>query len=228
MIRKVSTSVIWGNTQIPKAVSSPISSAARNAPSTLPMPPTTTTTKASAMILQVHVVGDRVARQLERAAERGQAGAEREHRGEQPGLVDAERADHLAVLGRGAHQDAPAGAPEQPGERAEHGRAEGDQHQLVLRETLAEDRDRAGEARRPRPDLVLRSPDDDHQLPDDQHHAEGREQLEQLGRLVDPAQQQDLDQRAERGDEQGGEQSASQKPSAELAPASQPVSVTAR
>ena len=50
MIRKVRTRVISGNTQMPKAVSSPIRSAARKAPSTLPMPPTTTTTKASAMI----------------------------------------------------------------------------------------------------------------------------------------------------------------------------------
>ncbi len=108
---------------------------------------------------QVHVVGDRVARQLERAAQGSEAGAEREHRGEQPGLVDAERADHLAVLGRGAHQDAPAGVPEQRVERAQHQRPERDQHQLVLGKALAEDRDPAVEAGGARPDQVLGPPE---------------------------------------------------------------------
>ena len=48
----------------------------------------------------------RLARELQRAAEAGEPRAEREHRREQHGLVDAERADHLAVLGGGAHQPA--------------------------------------------------------------------------------------------------------------------------
>ena len=115
-------------------------------------------------------------------------------------LVDPERCDHLPVLGRGAHQDAEAGAAEQEGEGAEHRGAERDQHQLVLREALAQHVDRADEVRRARPDQGVRAPDDHHQLAHDQHHAEGREQLEQFGRLVDPAQQQNLDQGADAGD----------------------------
>src|SRR5262245_46238239 len=48
-------------------------------------------------------------RHLQRAAEAGEEGAEHEHHGEQHGLVDAERADHLAVLRGGADQPAEAG-----------------------------------------------------------------------------------------------------------------------
>ena len=47
--RKTSTSVIFGNTRMPKAWSWPMMSAARNAPGTEPIPPTTVTTKASVM-----------------------------------------------------------------------------------------------------------------------------------------------------------------------------------
>ena len=52
MTRNISTTVISGKTRIPKALSSAISTAARNAPAMLPMPPTTTTTNASAMMLR--------------------------------------------------------------------------------------------------------------------------------------------------------------------------------
>ena len=40
----------------------------------------------------------RLARDLQRAAEAGEEGAEREDHREQHGLIDAERTDHLAVL----------------------------------------------------------------------------------------------------------------------------------
>ena len=49
IIRNTSTSVIFGKTRMPKACSWPISSAARKAPGTEPIPPTTVTTKASAI-----------------------------------------------------------------------------------------------------------------------------------------------------------------------------------
>ena len=59
---------------------------------------------------QVHREIGRLARHLQRAAEAGERGAEREHGGEQHRLVDAERADHFAVLRRRAHQGAEARA----------------------------------------------------------------------------------------------------------------------
>ena len=62
---------------------------------------------------QVERVMHRVARDLQRAAECREKYPEREHAGEQPFLIDAERRHHVAVLGRGAHQHAPAGALEQ-------------------------------------------------------------------------------------------------------------------
>ena len=157
---------------------------------------------------QVHVVGHGIPRQLQGAAERREPCAEREHRGEQPGLIDAQRPDHLPILGGGAHENPPTGAAKQQVQRAEHGGPERDQDDLVLGKPLAEDRDRAGKARRPRPEEILRPPDHDHQLADDQHDAEGREQLEQLRRRVDASQQQDLDQRAEPADDHRGEQHA--------------------
>ena len=44
-----------------------------------------------------------------------------------------------------------------------------------------------------------------HEILDRERDAEGREQLEQFRRLVDAAQQDDLDQRSDRGDDDRGE-----------------------
>ena len=154
--------------------------------------------------MQVH----RLARELQGAAERGKAGAEGEDRGEEQALVDAERADHLAVLRRGAHQRAPARLLEQEPEQAEHDRPDDDQEELVAREAAAHQHDEALEAGRARPELVLRPPDAERDVLHHQHEAEGGEQLEQLRRLVDPAQDHDLDERAERRDDDSRQQDA--------------------
>ena len=61
--------------------------------------------------IEIEVGG--LARDLQRAAQAGQHGAGEEHRGEELGLIDAERAHHLAVLGGRPHQRAPARAGEQ-------------------------------------------------------------------------------------------------------------------
>ena len=50
MTRNSSTRVACGNTTMPKAWTSPTSTAARKAPTMLPMPPMTTTTKTSTMM----------------------------------------------------------------------------------------------------------------------------------------------------------------------------------
>ena len=96
------------------------------------MPPTTTTTNASPMVVQV---------ELQRAPARAAAcSAPPSPASSAPsantpvnsaGLVDAERADHLAVLRGGAHQRAPARAREQQPDQAEHHRADDDQEQVV-------------------------------------------------------------------------------------------------
>ena len=104
---------IFGKIRMPKAFSSDTSTAATKAPMMLPSPPITTTTNTSTMMRRSMRVMHRVARDLQRAAERGEKDAEREHAGEQPFLIDAERRHHVAVLRRGAHQHAPARALEQ-------------------------------------------------------------------------------------------------------------------
>ena len=102
--------------------------------------------------VEVHMRDRRRLRDLQRAAEAGQERAEEQRAGEQQRLVDAERADHLAVLRRGAHQDAEAGLVHEQPEQPEHDRAGGDQHELVGREAPAEDLDRRAKpgARGPR------------------------------------------------------------------------------
>jgi len=157
--------------------------------------------------VQVHLQRGGFARQLQRAAQAREQRAEREHGGEEPGLVDAERADHLAVLRGGAHQRAEARAREQQPHEAEHQRADDDQEQVVGRKLAPEDFDRALQARRARAEQFVRAPEPQHRVLDDQHQREGGQQLEQLGRLVDAAQQQHLDERTqhahrERGDQQ--------------------------
>src|SRR5690606_41772830 len=66
-----------------------------------------------------------------------------------------------------SHQDAPAGPVEQKVQAAEHQGPERDQQKLILGKALAEDRDRAGEPGRARPEQVLRPPDHDHHLAED-------------------------------------------------------------
>ena len=160
---------------------------------------------------QVHGVMHGIARDLQRAAERREEDADGEHRGEQPFLIDAERCDHVAVLRRGAHQNAPAGALEQKVEDAEHDRAEHDQEQIVGRDILAEEIDRALEAGRAAADQIVRAPDQHHEVLHHQRQAEGGEQLEQFRRMIDPAQQHHLDQHAEDGDDKGGDDDAAPK-----------------
>ncbi len=154
-----------------------------------------------------------LARDLQRAAQTGQHRADEEHRGEELGLVDAERAHHLAVLGRGTHQRAPARARQQQPHGEQHDRTDGDQQQVVGRDAAAQDLDRHGEAGRARADQVLGAPGEERDVLDHQHDGEGGEQLEQLGRAVDAAQHQHLDQHADQADGQAASTTEVQKPS---------------
>ena len=151
---------------------------------------------------QVHGVMHGVARNLQRAAERREKDAEREHAGEQPFLIDAERRHHVAILGRGADQHAPARALEQQPQQPEHDRTERDQEQIVARNILAEEIDRALESRRAAAQQIARPPDQHHQILDHQGQAERRQQLKQFGRVIDPPQQHHFDQHADHGDDQ--------------------------
>jgi hypothetical protein len=56
----------------------------------------------------VHLQVYRLARNLQRAGEAGEAGPERKDRGEEQRLVESERARCFAILRRGPHPDAPA------------------------------------------------------------------------------------------------------------------------
>ena len=144
--------------------------------------------------------------QLDRPAQPSQRRAEKQHAGEQPALVDAEGRDHLPVEGRRAHQGAPAGAVEQQPQAGQHERRDRDQHEIVFRQPVAQDGDRPGEAGRPRADQIFRTPDPQGDVLDHQDDAEGRDQLEQLRRPVDAAQQQDFHRHADQADRCGGEQ----------------------
>ena len=83
-----------------------------------------------------------------------------------------------------------------------------DQEQVVGRKATVEDFDRAPQARRTRPEQVLVAPDPERGVVDHQQDREGGEQLEQFRSLVDAAQQRDLDQSADRGDEHRSQQQA--------------------
>ena len=96
-----------------------------------------------------------VPRDLQCAAEGCEKDAEREHAGEQPFLIDAERRHHVAVLRRGAHQHAPARALEQQPEPAEHDWTKRNQEQIVARDILAEKIDRAAETAGKAQDVLL-------------------------------------------------------------------------
>ena len=143
-----------------------------------------------------------VARDLQRAAERCEKDPEREHASEQPFLIDAERGHHVAVLRRRAHQHAPARSLEQQPEPAKHDRTDSDQEQIIARDILAEEIDRALETRRATAQQIARAPDQHHEILDHQGQAERRQELEQFRRMVDPPQQHHLDQHADGGHDQ--------------------------
>ena len=115
----------------------------------------------------------------------------------------------------------------EPPQREQHERADGEQEQIVGRDRAAEEVDRAGESRRARAEQVLGAPERERGIADDQHDAERRGELQQLGRGVDALQQQRLDQRADERDGERGERArAPQKPSGPRPSA--PTSVYAR
>ncbi len=153
-----------------------------------------------------------ITRDLQRATQRGEKHTEREHTGEQPFLIDAERGHHVAVLRRRAHQHAPARALEQQPEHAEHNRTDRNQKQIVARDVLAEEINRALEARRAAAQEIARAPDQHHEVFDHQREAEGGQQLKQFRRVIDPPQQHHLDQYADRGDNQRRDDDTAPKP----------------
>ena len=151
---------------------------------------------------QVHGMMHGIARDLQRAAERGEKDPEREHAGEQPFLIDAECGHHVAVLGRGTHQHAPARSLEHQPQGREHDRAEPDQEQIVGRHILAEKINRALESRRASAQQIARPPDQHHDILDHQRQAERRQQLKQFRRVIDASQQHHFDEHADHSDDQ--------------------------
>ena len=155
---------------------------------------------------QIQVERGRLTRQLQRAAQAGQHGAQCKHAGEQPGLVDAQRAHHLAVLGGGAHQRAPARAGEQQPQQTQHHRAHHDQQQVIGGKAPAQDVHAALQPRRTRAQQIFGTPKPQRRVLDHQHQREGGQQLKKFRRTVDAAQQQHLDCRADGAHRQRREQ----------------------
>src|SRR6185437_2241910 len=91
---------------------------------------------------------------------------------------------------------------EQQPERQQDERPDGDEQQLVLRERLPEDDDRPAEPGRSWAEQVLGAPDLERDILDDEDDAEGGKKLEQLGRRVEAAQQQTLDDETDEGDDE--------------------------
>jgi hypothetical protein len=148
------------------------------------MPPTTTTTNASPMVVGIQREVRRLARQLQGAPQAGQHRAQGEYRGEEPGLVDAQRADHLAVLGGGTDQRAPAAAVQQQPQQAQHHRADGDQQQVVAWKGARPGSAPRRPCRAPSDPAGPRDPRSTVPRPHISTTCEGGEQLEQLGRVV--------------------------------------------
>ena len=150
---------------------------------------------------EVHAEIGRLARDLQRAAEPGEHRAQGEDRREQHRLIDAKRADHVAILGRRAHQAAETRAREHCVQHDENGRRDDDQESVVARHAATEHFDGAAQARGARPEQIFRSPQPQRRIVDDENQREGGKELKQLRRDVDAAQQHDLDQRAENADD---------------------------
>ena len=145
----------------------------------------------------IHHRGERLARDLERSRHAGQPRSDDEHAGEEPGLVDAQRARHLAIGGRGADQDPPPGVVQDPPQTQGHRRSERQDGKIVGGNELAQHENRPVQAGRLEAHPMLRPPEEPHHVAEDQHQREGEEQLVQLRRPIHPAQESDLHDPAE-------------------------------
>ena len=90
-------------------------------------------------------------------------------------------------------------------------RPQEDQEQVVAWQVAPEDLHRAAQPGRPRSEQVLRSPQPQGGVVDDEHQRKGGEQLEQFGRTVDRPQDDDFDQRSQDADDHGGRDDAAPK-----------------
>jgi hypothetical protein len=120
-------------------------------------------------------------------------GAQREHRSEKTSLVDAERGCERAVFGRGADQHAESRALENPPERNEHERADGEKEEVVRGNRSPEDIDGTLQPGRARSQQILGTPQRKCDVANDQHDAERGGELQQLRRCIDPLEDQHLD-----------------------------------
>ena len=122
--------------------------------------------------------------------------------------VHAERRGHFAVLRGGAHARCPSACAGTAATRAApktSGPTSG-RNTVYCGTTGCPDLEAALESRRARCEQVLRAPDRQHQILHDQRDAEGREQLEDLRRRVDPPQHETLDHDAGQRDRERREQ----------------------
>ena len=96
--------------------------------------------------------------------------------------------------------------------RGKDGGADDDERKVVVRDVLAEDAGGSPETRRAWPEQLLRAPDGVGRILYEQHEPERGDELEQLRRLVDAPENENLEDAAEDGDCDGREQHAEPEP----------------
>ncbi|GAV36553.1 hypothetical protein ROTAS13_04241 [Roseomonas sp. TAS13] len=150
--------------------------------------------------------------QGQRAAQPGQPGAQGEDRGEEQALVHAQRRRHFPVQRRGAQQRAPARPVQQQPEQAQHHRPGRDEQQVVEGKAAAGDLHEAAHPARAGQGKLRRAPEAQREVLQDQHHAEGGQQLEQFRRPVHAAHHRQFQHRADQPRGERGEQHAQHEP----------------
>ncbi len=149
-----------GSYETPKTFSYRDKHRREKAPGSEPMPPITTTTKTSTRMLKsISRFGAAAWAVCSAPPSAGERAAEKEDAGEQPVLVDAERAHHLAILRSRRAPARPSGcggtaATAQPARTG----PSAIEHEVVVRHALAQDPHRAAQARRARAQQILAAP----------------------------------------------------------------------
>ena len=190
---------------MPKALSSETMIAARKVPGTLPRPPITTTTSASVITCRSIVW---------LAASRGSSSAPPRPARKTPSAktlvnshfwltpsaatisrscVAARTSTPQVVRRKSSHRNARTSGARAISSRSYVGKGWPKRSIAPLKPGRA------------RTEQIARPPDQQHEILDDERDAEGREQLKQFRRVVDAAQQQHFDERADRGDDERGE-----------------------
>ncbi len=141
---------------------------------------------------------------MQGTAQPGQCRTDEEDQRKQPCLINAKRAQHVAIIGCGPDKYTKARTVEQQPQTQQNQRCQHDQEQVIAGQTPAEHTDTAIKQRRTRAEQLGRSPYRTCQILYDEYEGEAGKQRQQLITPVEAAEHDNLECHTDEPDRNGG------------------------